>query len=366
MLELEFSQVSASSAVPPGTRRAHWLSCRHLGDELLWEGLVPIPVVGEFTYRLAVVNESFVVLKWASERHTVVLPEGLEDGAIGEQGAWGGARGATSGVGWGWAAAGLGDGASLLRNSLQMASAQTRLAGRVPQACDPWDVPRQRSLARVRFSAVRAPLPTPRCPCCRSRRGRGVDGRGAPLPGACALGLCPRGLAQPQRRQRGTCAAPAAGAKRGGGALPSAVSGRLPSPAVLPGLAELSAGWTVVPVHLFVLGHGAVGWAAALVLVAFGAVPPGQCGVLAGSARCQLRCGRCMCGPTGQGPCCPSPILQRWGVKGGRDGVHPGRHRPAGQLAAAGGARSDSCDRPGCLASGSTALPRHPCVPSPA
>jgi len=45
---------------------------------------VPIPAVHEFTYRLAVVNEGFEVLKWASERHTVVLPEGLEDGAIGE------------------------------------------------------------------------------------------------------------------------------------------------------------------------------------------------------------------------------------------------------------------------------------------
>lgn len=62
--------------------KAHWLSCRHLGEELLWEGLVPIPAVPQFTYRLAVVNEEFEVLKWASERHTVVLPEGLEDGAI--------------------------------------------------------------------------------------------------------------------------------------------------------------------------------------------------------------------------------------------------------------------------------------------
>lgn len=73
------------SAAACRTCRAHWLSCRHLGDELLWEGLVPIPVVKEFTYRLAVVNESFEVLKWASERHTVALPDGLEDGAIGEQ-----------------------------------------------------------------------------------------------------------------------------------------------------------------------------------------------------------------------------------------------------------------------------------------
>ncbi len=36
------------------TRRAHWLSCRHVGEELLWEGMVPIPAVKEFTYRLAV------------------------------------------------------------------------------------------------------------------------------------------------------------------------------------------------------------------------------------------------------------------------------------------------------------------------
>ena len=57
-----------------------------MGEELLWEGLVPIPAVKEFTYRLAVVNEAFEVLKWASQRHTVVLPEGLEDGAIGGRG----------------------------------------------------------------------------------------------------------------------------------------------------------------------------------------------------------------------------------------------------------------------------------------
>lgn len=73
-------------------------------------------------------------------------------------------------------------------------------------------------------------------PCCapcllpRSRRGRGVDGRGAPLAGAGALRLCPRGVAQPQHRRRRARAAPAAGAGRGGGALPSAVSGRSSSP----------------------------------------------------------------------------------------------------------------------------------------
>ncbi|PSC73748.1 4-alpha-glucanotransferase DPE2 [Micractinium conductrix] len=63
-------------------KKAHWLSCRHLGEELLWEGIVQIPAVDEFMYRLAVVNEAREVLKWANERHTVVLPEGLEDGAI--------------------------------------------------------------------------------------------------------------------------------------------------------------------------------------------------------------------------------------------------------------------------------------------
>jgi hypothetical protein len=48
----------------------------------VWEGLVPIPVAASFTYRLAVVNEAFEVLKWASEQHTVELAPGLEDGAI--------------------------------------------------------------------------------------------------------------------------------------------------------------------------------------------------------------------------------------------------------------------------------------------
>ena len=43
---------------------------------------MPIPAVAEFTYRLAVVNEAHEVLKWASERHTVMLPDGLEDGSI--------------------------------------------------------------------------------------------------------------------------------------------------------------------------------------------------------------------------------------------------------------------------------------------
>lgn len=38
-----------------------------------------------------VVNEEFEVVKWASERHSVVLPDGLEEGAIGGQG-WGGRR----------------------------------------------------------------------------------------------------------------------------------------------------------------------------------------------------------------------------------------------------------------------------------
>lgn len=45
---------------------------------------MPIPSLQEFTYRLAVVSEAHEVLKWASKRHTVVLPNGLEEGAIGE------------------------------------------------------------------------------------------------------------------------------------------------------------------------------------------------------------------------------------------------------------------------------------------
>lgn len=82
-----FPHASAADLLPHACTdlrcRAHWLSCRHVGEELLWEGLVPIPAVREFTYRLAVVSEEAEVVKWASERHTVVLPEGLEDGAIG-------------------------------------------------------------------------------------------------------------------------------------------------------------------------------------------------------------------------------------------------------------------------------------------
>ena len=67
--------------------RAHLLSCRHLGEELLWEGLVPVPAPvqpeGAITYRLVVVGEGGVVVKWASQRHTLDLPDDLEDGAIG-------------------------------------------------------------------------------------------------------------------------------------------------------------------------------------------------------------------------------------------------------------------------------------------
>ena len=54
-----------------------------MGEELLWEGTVAVPAtLREVTYRLAVVTEQAQVVKWASEAHTVELPEGLEDGDV--------------------------------------------------------------------------------------------------------------------------------------------------------------------------------------------------------------------------------------------------------------------------------------------
>ena len=46
---------------------------------------VPAPLQPEraVTYRLVVVGEGGVVVKWASQRHTLDLPDDLEDGAIG-------------------------------------------------------------------------------------------------------------------------------------------------------------------------------------------------------------------------------------------------------------------------------------------
>lgn len=51
--------------------------CQELGRRRPLHAALPSPPP-------QVVNEEFEVLKWASERHTVVLPDGLEDGAIGE------------------------------------------------------------------------------------------------------------------------------------------------------------------------------------------------------------------------------------------------------------------------------------------
>lgn len=62
--------------------RAHWATCHHSGKELIWEVIVPVPLVAEITYKYAVVNEALDVVKWENEEHTIKLPEGLEDGAI--------------------------------------------------------------------------------------------------------------------------------------------------------------------------------------------------------------------------------------------------------------------------------------------
>ena len=62
-------------------RRGHWMTCHHVGEELVWEVVVPIPAVAEFSYKYAVVDEQLEVVKWESEVHTIPLPEGLEAGA---------------------------------------------------------------------------------------------------------------------------------------------------------------------------------------------------------------------------------------------------------------------------------------------
>jgi 4-alpha-glucanotransferase len=63
-------------------KRGHWMTCHHVGEELVWEVAVPIPAVPEFSYKYAVVDEQLEVVKWESETHTITLPDGLESGAI--------------------------------------------------------------------------------------------------------------------------------------------------------------------------------------------------------------------------------------------------------------------------------------------
>lgn len=62
--------------------RAHWATCHHSGKDLIWEVIVPIPLVPEITYRYAIVDESINLVKWENNTHTISLPEGLEDGSI--------------------------------------------------------------------------------------------------------------------------------------------------------------------------------------------------------------------------------------------------------------------------------------------
>lgn len=62
--------------------RAHWATCHHAGKDLVWEVIVPIPLVPAVTYRYAVVDESLALVKWEENTHTIVLPQELEDGAV--------------------------------------------------------------------------------------------------------------------------------------------------------------------------------------------------------------------------------------------------------------------------------------------
>lgn len=61
---------------------AHWATCHHAGKELVWDVIVPIPLVPEITYRYAVVDDTLNLIKWEEVIHTISLPQGLEDGAI--------------------------------------------------------------------------------------------------------------------------------------------------------------------------------------------------------------------------------------------------------------------------------------------
>lgn len=53
-----------------------------MGKDLVWEVIVPIPLVPEIVYRYAVVDESLKVIKWARQTQTLKLPQDLGDGSI--------------------------------------------------------------------------------------------------------------------------------------------------------------------------------------------------------------------------------------------------------------------------------------------
>ena len=58
------------------------LGCRHVGEELIWEGKVSIPKVHHFSYKFAVVTEDNRVHCLESVSRRVALPSNLQPGAV--------------------------------------------------------------------------------------------------------------------------------------------------------------------------------------------------------------------------------------------------------------------------------------------
>ena len=62
--------------------RAYRATCSHVGQDLLWEASVPVPLSLRYVrFQFAVVREVQVV-KWETFRHIVRIPPDLEDGSI--------------------------------------------------------------------------------------------------------------------------------------------------------------------------------------------------------------------------------------------------------------------------------------------
>jgi 4-alpha-glucanotransferase len=62
--------------------RAPAATCRHAGEELVWEAVVAAPLAPSFTYCYAVVDERRRLVKWAARAQTLALPADLPDGAV--------------------------------------------------------------------------------------------------------------------------------------------------------------------------------------------------------------------------------------------------------------------------------------------
>lgn len=58
------------------------LGCRHVGEELVWEGKISIPKVLHFSYKFAVVSEDNRVQCQERESRRVALPSNLQPGAV--------------------------------------------------------------------------------------------------------------------------------------------------------------------------------------------------------------------------------------------------------------------------------------------